>query len=237
MTVSKISSHYPPGISSFFGWVVLPMFVLGALVLFTACEQPATVDKPASELAVKLTVIDTEANPSDNKVPVVMQFFFDGKYVKLTNSATVTCNGVTLTDHGLGPAERVPIVAPGGTYTFQHSRSGVNTTVSITVPQRPVFVSPTANASVTRSTGLTINYVPGSGSGVRASAGDGSTGLGGNLQTDNGTYTGFDVSSLHAGPGTIGLTREFTNIHSGGTGFSSVESKYSSGSDIHVSWQ
>jgi hypothetical protein len=175
-------------------------------------------------------------NARDNKVPVFMQFFFGGKYVKLASNAVVTCNGVTLTDNGLGFAERVPIVAPGGVYTYQHSRAGVNTTVSITVPQRPVITSPAANASVTRSTSLTISYIAGTGSGVRASAGDGTTGLGGNLQADSGTYAGFDVSSLHTGPGSIGLNREFANIHSGGAGFSSVESKYTSGSDISVTW-
>jgi len=206
------------------------------LAFLIACQPPATVDKPASELAVKLTVIDTDETPSDGKVPVVMQFFFDGKYVKLASNATVTCNGVTLTDHGLGYAERVPIQSVGGTYTFQHSRGGVNTTVSVTAPPRPVFVSPTAGLSVPRSSNLTISYVAGSGSGIRGSAGDGSTGKGGNLQPDNGTYSGFDVSDLNAGAGTIGLTREFTDIHTGGSGFSSVESKYSSGSDINITW-
>jgi hypothetical protein len=206
------------------------------LSFLVACQPPATVDKPASELAVKLTVIDTEATPSDGKVPVIMQFFFDGKYVKLASNATVTCNGVTLTDHGLGYAERVPIRLVGGTYTFQHSRGGVNTTVSITVPSRPVIISPAAGSSVPRSSSLTISYVAGSGSGVRGSAGDNATGKSGNVQPDNGTYSGFDVSDLNAGPGRIGITREFTNIHTGGSGFSSVESKYSSGSDINITW-
>jgi hypothetical protein len=212
-------------------------FLLLGLAAFIACQPPATVDEPASALAVKLTVIDTEATPSDGKVPVVMQFFSGGKYVKLASNAAVSCNGVTLTDHGIGFAERVPIQPPGGVYTFQHSRGGVNTTVSITVPPRPVITSPTAGASVPRTSSLTINYVAGSGTGIRGSAGDASTGKSGNVQPDNGAYTGLDVSTFQAGAGRVGINREFENIHAGGSGFASVESKYTSGSDINVTWQ
>jgi len=217
-------------------WTVA-VFLLFGMFVFSACQPPATVDEPASALAVKFTVIDTEATPSDGKVPVVMQFFFGGKYVKLAGNASVTCNGVTLTDHGIGFAERVPILPPGGAYTFQHSRGGVNTTVSIAVPPRPVITSPTAGASVARSSNLIINYVSGSSSGVRGSAGDASTAKSGAVQPDNGTYTGLDVSTFQAGAGRVGITREFENIHSGGSGFSSVESKYNSGSDVNVTWQ
>lgn len=81
--------------------------------------------------------------------------------------------------NALGYAERVPIVAVGGTYNCVHTRNGVSTTANVTVPSRPVFVSPTQGATVARSNGLTINYVAGSGSGIRG-AGDGSVGLGGN---------------------------------------------------------
>ncbi len=217
-------------------WTVAAFLFFG-MVIFIACQPPATVDEPASALAVKLTVIDTDATPSDGKVPVVMQFFFDGKYVKLAGNASVSCNGVTLTDHGIGFAERVPILPPGGAYTFQHSRGGVNTTVSIAVPPRPVITSPTAGASVARTSNLTINYVAGGGSGIRGSAGDASTGKSGAVQPDNGTYTGLDVSTFQVGAGRVGITREFENTHSGGSGFSSVESKYSSGSSVNVNWQ
>jgi hypothetical protein len=212
-------------------------FLLITIILFSACQPPATVDEPASALAVKVSVIDTEATPSDGKVPVVIQFFSAGKYVKLAGNASVTCNGVTLTDHGIGFAERVPIQPPGGTYTFQHSRAGVNTTVSITVPSRPVINSPTAGSSVARTNNLTITYVAGSGTGIRGSAGDASTGKSGNVQADNGTYGGLDVSTFQAGAGRVGITREFENIHSGGSGFASAESKYSSGSDTNINWQ
>jgi hypothetical protein len=236
MSGTGLRDCHGPTNSPFLRGALLPLLLVGGIVFLNACKEPATVDKPASELSVKLTVIDTDESPSDGKVPVVMQFFFQGEYVKLSSNAAITCNGVTLTDHGLGYAERVPIAPVGGAYVFQHSRSGVNTTVGVAVPARPVFVSPTAGSSVARSTNLSISYVAGNGSGIRASAGDGSTGLGKNLQPDNGIYTGFDVSSLNAGPGTIGITREVENLHSGGAGFSSVESAYSSGSDINITW-
>jgi hypothetical protein len=208
---------------------------LSLLLLLTACTPPPVVDLPASDLDVKLAVIDTDASPSDSRVPIVVQFFSAGRFVELAGNATVTCNGVTMSWNGLGYAARVPIVAVGGMYQCSHVRNGVTTTASVTVPARPVFVSPTQNATVARSTSLTITYVPGSGTGVRASAGDGTIGRGGNVQPDNGTYTGFDVSSLNAGPGSIGLTRELTIVASG-TGFSSAEFEYSSGSDINVTW-
>lgn len=213
------------------GWLILVLWLLAA------CNNPPpVVDLPAADLDVKVTIIDTDATPSDNKAPIVVQFFNGGNFVQLGNNAAVSCNGVALTWNGLGYAERVPLVAPGGLYRCTHGRSGVNTNVDITVPARPVFVAPTQGATVNRSGSLTITYVPGSGAGMRASAGDGSTGLGGNLQADNGTFSGFDVSSLQAGPGTLGLTREFT-VTPGGTGFHSAEIKYSSGADIDITWQ
>ncbi len=207
----------------------------GLLAILAACNPPPVVDVAASNLDLNISIIDTDASPSDGKVPIIVQFFLNGTYVQLASNATVTCNGVTLTFGGLGYAERVPLVSVGGTYNCAHTRNGVSTNVSVTVPPRPIFTSPSQGASVARSSNLTITYVAGSGSGVRGSAGDGSTGLGGNREPDNGTYTGLDVSSLKAGPGSIGLTREFTLTPSG-TGFKSVKISYSSGSDIKITW-
>lgn len=203
--------------------------------MLAACNPPPVVDVPASNLDVNISIINTEASPSDGKIPIIVQFFLNGTYVQLASNATVTCNGVTPTFGGLGYADRVPLVPVGGTYNCTHTRNGIITNVSVAVPLRPVFISPTQGATVARSSNLTITYVAGSSSGVRGSAGDGSTGLGGNLETDNGTYTGFNVSSLKAGPGSIGLTREFTFTPSG-TGFKSVKISYSSGSDIKITW-
>jgi hypothetical protein len=193
------------------------------------------VDLPASDLDVKIAVLDTSQTPSDGKVPIVVQFVNAGRFVQLASNAAVTCNGVAMSFNGLGYAARVPLVAVGGTYQCAHARNGQTTSASVTVPPRPVFVSPTQNASVARSTSLTITYVADSGTGMRASAGDGTTGLSGNVQPDNGTYTGFDVSTLKAGPGSIGLTRELKFTPSG-TGFKSAEVTYSSGADINVTW-
>ncbi len=212
------------------GW----LFFGSWLWFLAGCNPPPTVDLPAANLSVKITVIDTDANPSDNKVPIVVQFFQTGTFVRLS-SADVACNGVALAWNGLGYAERVPMVAVGGVYHCTHTRAGVTTSVDVTVPPRPVILSPASGAAVNRSANLTITYAPDGGTGMRASAGDGSTGLGGNVQADSGTYSGYDVSSLKAGPGTIGLTREFTFTPSG-TGFASAEIAYSSGSDIAVTW-
>ncbi len=200
-----------------------------------SCPPPAVVDEPASNLSATVTIVDTEETPSDGKVPIIIQFFKNGTYVQLAGSAAVTCNGVNLPLGGLGYAERVPIVAAGGTYHCLHSRSAVNTQINVTVPARPVITSPAAGSTVTRSNSLTINYVADGGIGIRGSAGDGSTGLSKDVQNDTGSYTGFDVSSLHAGPGSIGITREFNN-NIPAAGFISVQQKYSSGKSINITW-
>jgi hypothetical protein len=210
------------------------LILLTLSVLFTACDPPATVDQPASALDVKITVIDVTENPSDGKVPVVMQFFLNGKYVKLAAGVSVTCNGVALTDNGIGSAERVPLLSPGNQYVFRHVRNGTTTVVNVTASPRPVINAPAQNATVTRSSSLTINYVAGTGTGIRGGGSDPSTGLSGTVQADNGTYTGLNVSSLKAGPGTISITRESKNNMS--TGFKSTEINYSSGKSHNVTW-
>lgn len=214
----------------------LSVSAMGALtaVLLVGCNPPAVVDALGSDLSVRVTVIDTEANPSDGKVPIVLQFSSNGTVVQLAAGASVTCNGVAMPWNGLGYAERVPIVAAGGTYTCVHERNGVTSSILITVPARPVILSPTPGAFVARSASLTVTYVADAGTGVRVSAGDGSTGLGGNLQPDNGAST-VDVSSLKAGPGSIGVTREFAITPAPG-GFQAASVSYSSGSDISVTW-
>ncbi|NIV12467.1 MAG: hypothetical protein GWN62_14680 [Aliifodinibius sp.] len=216
--------------------VFFSVICLSASLLLVACNGPETVDKPASELDVKIHVIDTDENPSDGKIPVVMQYFFDGKYVKLLNNVAVTCNGVTLTDEGLGYAARVPQEPTGGTYTFQHSRNGVNTSVSVTVPQRPVFVAPTVQgATIARTNNLIIHYVPGTGKSVRGNASDG-TNSKNNNQDDDGTHEGMDVSGFTAGPGRLSITRNYEDPITG-TGFNSVENKYSINKAIDITWQ
>lgn len=209
---------------------------LAAVVLLAsnACNPPPVVDLPGSNLVAKATVIDTEANPSDGKVPIVIQFFSNGTFVQLAGSASVACNGNVMPWNGLGYAARVPVVAPGGAYTCTHVRLGVTSSLSVTVPTRPVILSPAQGASVSRSASVVVTYVSDAGTGVRVSAGDASTGLGGNAQPDNGSGS-VDVSSLKAGPGSIGVVREFTFTSAGG-GFQSATIVYSSGSDIDVTW-
>lgn len=220
---------------------VMKSITIAVLALFLMagnCSGPATVDRPASDLGVKITVIDSVENPSDGKVPVVMQFFSQGNFVKLSGNATVTCNGVPLVDNGLGNAARVSLQPQGGTYIFQHSRNNVNTTVNVAVAPRPVFQTPTtAGATVPRNNNLVIHYVAGVGSAVRGSATDG-TNSKNNSQPDDGTHEGMDVSAFNAGAGELGLVRTLTDTqHSGGSGFANVESKYETGKRIDITWQ
>ena len=215
---------------------VIFSFILLFAALLQGCNPPVTVDKPANELTVKISVADTTENPSDQKVPVFMQFFVGGSYVKLASTATLKCNGVTLNDQGvLGYAERVPMQQAGGTYSFVHSRAGVNTTVNVTIPARPVITSPAAGSSVPRTNNLTINYAAANAASVYGSASDSSTGKTGTHQPDNGTYTGLNVTDLNAGAGKVGIIREIETTHSG-TGFLAAESKYNSGNHVSINW-
>ncbi len=219
-----------------------PFFLLGLLAVMSSCNSsscnPITPpDTSPGNLDVKIDVLD-EPSTSDGKNVVVMQFLSGGRAVQFTGGETVSCNGVTLTYNALffGYAGRVPIQPVGGAYTFVYTRSGTNTTVGLSVPQRPVFTSPTSGATVTRTNSLTIQYLPGTGTGVDAGASDGSTGIQRNVfEPDNGTYTGLDVSSLRAGPGSLSLTRKFETAPAG-TGFRSVQTTYRSVANISIVW-
>lgn len=209
--------------------------ILLSLFMFTACNPPPVVDQPASDLDVKIAVLDVDESPSDGKVIVAVQFFSNGKYVELGDNVTVKCNDVLMPWNGLlGYAGRVPMVQAGGTYVCVHERNGQTSTITVLAPARPVFVSPVEGATVSRSSSLTITYTSGSGTGVRGGASDSATSFSANVQPDNGTYT-LDASSMHAGPGTISLTRELT-FTPAGSGFHSVEVSYSSGSEIAITW-
>ena len=67
------------------------------------------------------------------------------------------------------------------------------------------------------------------------SAGDGSTGIAGEAQSDTGTYDGFDVSVLSAGPGSLTLIREVDQTI-WGEGFRSTEIRFGIGTKIDVTW-
>lgn len=203
----------------------------------SSCNPVTPANTSPGALDVKIDFVD-EPTTSDGKNLVAIQFLSGGSVVQFGNGETVSCNGVMLTYNGLvfAYAGRVPIQPVGGAYTFVYTRSGVNTTVALSVPPRPVFTSPASGATVARSNSLTIQYVAGMGTGVDAGASDGSTGIQRNVyEPDNGTYTGLDVSSLHVGTGTLSLTRKFDNMPSG-TGFHSVQTTYRSVGNIAVVW-
>jgi len=203
-----------------------------------SCQPPPVVSVPSSGLAAIASVVDITEAPSDGKVIAVMQFTQNGNPVQLGSDATVTCNGVPLTFNGLlfGHAERVPLVAAGGTYTFRHSRAGVNTDVTVTVPPRPVFAAPTvAGAALARSSSFTIHYVAGTGTAVRGGAND-ATNAANNSQPDDGTHDGLDVSGFTPGPGTLSLTRTLQSPING-TGFASATSRFEIGKTIDITWQ
>jgi hypothetical protein len=168
-----------------------------------------------------------------------MQFTYNGKAVKFAGNETVTCNGISLVLNELlfAYAANVPAVAVGGTYTFVYTQSGTPTTIIVTAPAPPQFVSPVQGATVNRGSNLTITYAPDGGTGIDVGASDGSTGIRMNIfLPDNGTYTGLNTSSLKPSPGTLSLIRRYENTLAG-SGFRSAKTQYDKDSVISVTWQ
>jgi hypothetical protein len=227
----------PRQLSKFLAASLMTVLLGACLTGCSGCQSPPIVDAPASNVDVRLSVLDIAEVPSDGKVIVVMQFFQGGKVVQMASNVSLSCNGVPLTWNGLlsGHAERVPIQPVGGNYVFSFVRTGVPTTATVTVPPRPVFVAPTiAGASIPRTNSFTIHYVPGTGTSVRGNASDG-THSANNSQPDDGTFDNLDVSGFNAGPGVISVTRTLEGTLPG-TGFLSAKTLYDTNKEVSVTW-
>jgi len=220
--------------------LVLQALRNGCHSVFIVDTPPASsgLDAPGSSLAVKITINDLTATPSDGRVPVIMQFLTNGSPVQLADNATVTANRDVLTWNGdvSGYAGRVAPINRVYYWDFKHTRNGVKSEVLVDMqlPYRPVILSPTAGARVTRSSNLPVTYVPGGGIGVRCYADDGSTTLAGTVQPDNGTCS-LDVLSFHNGPGSVSVTRELARTPTN-WGFQSVTVDHTIGARETVTW-
>ncbi len=199
------------------------------------CTPPPTVDEPAANLEVKAGYIDVDESPSDGKQPVIVQLFRGGTFVQLSGATAIDCNGVPLTWNGIGYAERVPLVPPGGTYTISYVRSAMITRMSVTVPPRPVITTPATGATVTRSATFQIIYPPGGGTSVRPGVAGPVTSRSGEAQPDDGTAT-IDASDVGTGAGSVSLVRDIEGTVSG-TGFAAARFIYSTGKRQPVVWQ
>jgi hypothetical protein len=199
------------------------------------CTPPATVDEPAGNLEVKAAFIDVDESPSDGKQPVIVQLFRGGAFVQLAGTAMVEANGVPLTWNGIGYAERVPLVPPGGAYTISHRRGATVTRMNVTVPPRPVITTPAAGATVARSPTFVITYPPGGGTSVRPGVAGPATSRSGAAQPDDGTAT-IDASDVGTGPGSVSLVRDVEGTVSG-TGFAAARFVYTTGKRQPVVWQ
>ncbi len=207
------------------------------LVVLAGCPPPKVVDQPATDLDVTFNVLDTDSNPSDGMVPIIVDVRVDGALVAIAATSTFTCDSVPLADTALGYAARVPLVEPGGDYTFAFTRQGVVTTVAIPAQTRPVITAPTGGASVTRSTSLSIAYGPGGGKSIVGFAAAGASTVLGTAEADTGAYTGFDVSTLTAGSGTLAVQRTL-EVDLSGTGFQAAHQVLTTSSDdVPVVWQ
>ena len=117
-------SSQPENISAlnrFFSNLLLLLSIWLVTVIMSGCGVPTT-DLPASDLDVVVHVLDTDPNPYDGKVAVLMQFFYEGKQVSPGVAARITCNGVRLFESREGHTARVPLVPQGGSYLFRHQQ-------------------------------------------------------------------------------------------------------------------
>jgi hypothetical protein len=222
--------------------------LVAALVPGFACFQPPIVDAAAPALDAEFKIIPV-AEALSGIVVAIASFRENGVLVSLDGASSVSCNGVPLTSDPFGPSNLsayVPGAAAGQNYTFALTRGSTTTTAAIPA-QQVVITSPSANASVTRSTNVTITYTPGGGVNISGSAvgpvlGAGSMTVNAGNQPDTGTYSGLDVlNGSQAGPfqpgaGTVRLKRKFENTHTGGAGFHSVKSTYEVARGIPVTW-
>lgn len=210
-------------------------FVL-VFVLTTGCEPPQVVNEPAAKLGVQVNILDTDPSPSDGKVPITIQFSLNGKVVQLSDDAEVRCESTPMLYRGfLGYSARVPLGAAGSTYTCTHTFGTTVSTVSVPVPTRPSFTSLTEGAPVERSKTLQIQYQTNNAASVRVTATDGTDTVGGDDQSDNGTYK-IDTSTLKAGEGSISLSKDIQSEPSG-TGFASAKINYTITSVLKVTWK
>jgi hypothetical protein len=209
--------------------------VLGASTGCLDSGDVQSVDAAASQLAIEPTIVDADAAPPDGMIPVVVQFFKDNQYVKLTSGA-LSINGVAVPYGSQGYVAKIPIVPSGGTITFMYTRAGTVTQFPYRVPPRPTITTPAPNDSVTRTVNLMIAYPSSTGQAVRPLASDASLGAMGIEQTDNGMAV-LDVTGLRPGPGSVGLARRYVTPQSG-TGFQSVAVTYTITSlPTPVTWQ
>src|SRR5438309_459408 len=85
-----------------------------------------SVDSPASQLSMELTIDNSDPAPADGMVPVVVKFFQANEYVRL-GSATLSVNGSVVPYTTSGYTTRIPVVPSGGALMFKHVQSGVTT--------------------------------------------------------------------------------------------------------------
>ena len=199
-------------------------------------SDPTVVDLPASQLSIEPQIIDDDPAPSDGMLPVVVQFFRGNEFVQLAGNVALTCNDTPLLWTGIGYGARIPVPEAGTSLVFGHVRAGTTAKLTIKVPPRPVMVSPAEGSMLSRSANLPIRYEPAASAGIRPSASDGVIGVGGSEQGDSGTAY-LDVSVLHAGGGTIAVSRRFLSVPTG-TGFGSVIANYTiTSANTQVTWQ
>jgi hypothetical protein len=205
-----------------------------AAALTAGCVATRISSNPPEELEVKATFVDTES-PSDGKQAVAVQFFEKGTLLDLRSGATIRVNGVELPRTALGYVGRVPQLASGGTYAIEHSLDEEKVSMTVTVPARPVITAPLAGAQLVRRAAQLVEFAPGGGSNVQASA----TGPAGSQsvtgQPDSGMIQ-LDTSAVGVGAGTISIVREMTGKVSG-TGFKDASFSYSIGKTHPVVWQ
>jgi len=118
--------------------------------------------------------------------------------------------------------------------------SGISSAkLRVTVPQQPVFKSPTAGNHVVRATDTNVTYSSADGHSIQIIADNGPSrrvSANNDLEPDNDRYTGLDTSALDAGPGRITLNREYAPQVLAAASFHSASLNILAEATIDVDW-
>ena len=212
---------------------------LGGMLAAGSCEPETAKDTSPGALDVKLIVLDLEAQPSDGKVIVGIQFLSGGSVVDVGSGDIALCDGVTLTRNALlgqAYAGRVPLRPAGQSYRFEYKRGSTTTTVDLPAPARPTLTSPAPGSTLARTMPLQVTYPAGGGAAVIVSTSSPAGSNDHGERPDNGSYGPVDVSAFQAGTGHVALKRVFRPQLSGTTFRSAVGDLTTMSARAPVTW-
>ena len=224
----------------------LPMLISLCCVsiLFAACGSNAnnilTVsDTSPSNIDLKVSLSLNNSGRGKNYLEIITQ---QGQtWVAMSHGETMVCNGIPLaldSDKIGFVAQDFPLDTPTTPVTCMYTSGTHEASFTFTPPPPPQVLNPKAGAILDHSQPLTVSYSAKNGFRIRASAEvqNGEKLAGGTYidAADNGGIA-LDMHNLHAGQGSIQITR-FTDNYLDGTGFHSFEISCDTTTILNVTW-